>query len=86
MTSSGDPAIAAATEYERATLNALLVLEQTDRASKQAACLRFVKALGALRALSRNDQMRASQHIARRGLIPENASRTIQAAMDALSR
>jgi hypothetical protein len=86
MKPTGDPAIAAAIEYERAALNALQALEGIGRTEKQGACLRFVKASAAMRALSLTERKRAADYIAARGMIPSGAVPTIHAAIEALSR
>jgi hypothetical protein len=74
-----DPVIAAALEYESATLDALRALDGTDGDAQLAACLRFVDALQAIDAMPERD--RGLTYLMQRGRIPDFAWRRIHDAM-----
>jgi hypothetical protein len=75
-----DPVIAAALEYESATLDALRALDGTDSEAQIAACLRFTDALAAMDAMP--DRDRGLTYLTRRGRIPDFAWKRIHAAME----
>jgi hypothetical protein len=77
MAEKRDPMIAAALEYESATLDALRALGGTDSEEQMAACIRFVEALEAM-----PDRDRGLAYLVRRGNIPDFAWKRIHAAME----
>jgi hypothetical protein len=80
MAEKRDPIIAAALEYESATLDALRALGGTDNEEQMAACIRFVEALQAMEAMP--DRDRGLAYLVRRGNIPDFAWKRIHAAME----
>jgi hypothetical protein len=80
MAEKRDPIIAAALEYESATLDALRALGGTDSEEQMAACIRFVEALQAMEAMP--DRDRGLAYLVRRGNIPDFAWKRIHAAME----
>ena len=74
-----DPVIAAALEYESATLDALETLNGTDSEAQIAACVRFVEALQTMDAMP--DRDRGLTYLMQRGRIPDFAWKGIHAAM-----
>jgi hypothetical protein len=78
-----DPVIAAALEYESATLDALETLTGTDSEAQIAACVRFVDAMQAMDALP--DRDRGLTYLIQRGRIPDFAWKRIRAAMEILA-
>jgi hypothetical protein len=83
MKKSRDPVIAAALEYERATLDALETLDGTDREAQIAACVRFVQAMQTMGALPDCD--RGLTYLMQRGRIPDFAWKRIHAAVEILA-
>ena len=77
-----DPVIAAALQYESATLDALRALDGTDSEAQIAACVRFVDALQAMTAMPVQDNERGLTYLIQRGRIPDFAWRRIHAAME----
>jgi hypothetical protein len=77
---SRDPVIAAALEYESATLDALRTLDGTDSEAQIAACVRFVDALAAMEAMPDRDA--GLTYLMQRGRIPNFAWKRIHAAME----
>jgi hypothetical protein len=75
-----DPVIAAALEYESATLDALRALDGTDSEAQIAACVRFVDAMQAMDAMP--DRDRGLTYLMRRGRIPDFAWKRIHAAVE----
>ena len=75
-----NPVIAAALEYESATLDALRALNGTDSEAQIAACLRFTDALAAMEAVP--DRDRGLTYLVQRGRIPDFAWKRIHAAME----
>ena len=75
-----DSVIAAALEYESATLDALRALNGTDGDAQLAACLRFVDALQAIDAMP--DRDRGLTYLMQRKRIPNFAWKRIHAAME----
>jgi hypothetical protein len=75
-----DPVIAAALEYESATLDALRALGGTDSEAQIAACVRFVDAMQAMDAMP--DRDRGLTYLIQRGRIPDFAWKRIHAAME----
>jgi len=80
MKKSRDPVIAAALEYESATLDALRALNGTDGEAQIVACLRFTDALAVMEALP--DRDRGLTYLVQRGRIPDFAWKRIHAAME----
>jgi hypothetical protein len=80
MKKSRDPMIAAALEYESATLDALRTLDGTDSEAQIVACLRFSDALAAMEAIPERD--RGLAFLMLRGRIPDFAWKRIHAAME----
>lgn len=80
MKKSRDPMIAAALEYENATLDALRTLDGTDSEAHIVACLRFSDALAAMEAIPERD--RGLAFLMQRGRIPDFAWKRIHAAME----
>jgi hypothetical protein len=76
-----DPVIAAALEYEFATNEAILILNDRKAATKVRACLRWADALLQLEALPDTEHQRAGDFLAVRGKIPFTARRIITDAM-----
>jgi hypothetical protein len=74
-----DSVIAAALEYESATVDALRALDGTDGDAQLAACLRFVDALQAIDAMAERD--RGLTYLMQRGRIPDFGWRRIHDAM-----
>jgi hypothetical protein len=66
-----DPVIAAALEYESATLDALEALDGTDSEAQIAACVRFVDTMQAMDAMPERD--RGLSYLVQRGRIPDFA-------------
>jgi len=80
MKQSRDPVIAAALEYESATLDALRALNGTDSEAQIAACLRFTDALVAMETMP--DRDRGLTYLMQRRRIPDFAWKRIHAAME----
>jgi hypothetical protein len=85
MGDESNPVIAAALEYESATLDALRALDGTDGDAQIAACLRFADALAVITALPAEDHNHSLTFLTRRGLIPSFAWKQIHAAMEILA-
>jgi hypothetical protein len=75
--------IAAALQYESATLDALATLDGTDSEAQITACVRFVEAMQALDAMPDSD--RGLTFLMRRARIPDFAWKRIHAAMEILA-
>jgi|EndMetStandDraft_6_1072998.scaffolds.fasta_scaffold177046_1 hypothetical protein len=76
-----DPAIAAALEYEFATHDAIMKLNERKSATTVRACLRWADALMQLEALPDVEHRRAGDFLAVRGKIPFQARRMITDAI-----
>ncbi|CAM5765495.1 hypothetical protein LMIY3S_01502 [Labrys miyagiensis] len=76
-----DPVIAAALEYEFATHEAILNLNDLRSTEQVRACLRWADALLHLESLPDTDHQRAGDFLAMRGRIPFSARRMITDAM-----
>ena len=85
MSKLRDPVVAAALEYERATLRALRALSGTDGGAQRAASLRFADAVAAIEAMPARDHERSLAYLTRRGRIPDHAWRLIAAALEAFA-
>jgi hypothetical protein len=80
--SGDDPVIAAALEYESATLDAVRTLEGSDGEAKRTSCLRFANAVAVIHALPTDDQHRGLTYLKERGRIPDDAWRLVWATME----
>jgi len=81
-----DPVLAFAEEYESAALAALDALERAGIEAQMAACIRFGKAMAALRQMSAADYTRVNDWLLARKRIPDYAWRKIVVAMQDFAR
>lgn len=79
-----DPVIAAALEYESATLAALTTLEESDGEAQRDACLRFADAVAVIDDMPLDDKNRGVAYLLKRGRLPAHAWRPIVAAIKIL--
>jgi hypothetical protein len=77
-----DPAITSALKYERATLDALRILDGADVEAKRKACLLWGVAYSAINSLSNQDLDRAAAHLLQRGRISEADCMRVLDALD----
>jgi hypothetical protein len=81
-----DAALALAAEYESAALAALDALDNAGTEAQMAACIRFGKAMAALRQMSAADYGRVNAWLLERKRIPEYGWRKIVVAMQDFAR
>ena len=78
--------LALAEEYESAALAALAALEHAGTEAQMAACIRFGKAMAALRQMNAADYARVNAWLLERKRIPDYAWRKIVVAMQDFAR